>query len=61
MIKFSDTSRLENNSALKVNFSLKKDKEKIRFMADSRVVSEFASRSKISDIKGDEFNQAFPV
>lgn len=55
MIKFSDTSRLDNNSAQKVNFSLKKDK--IRFMADSRVVSEFASRSKISGVKGDDFNQ----
>ena len=58
MIKFSDTSRLDNNSALKVNLSSKKNK--IRFNADSRVVSEFASRSKISDIKGDEFNQAIP-
>ena len=55
MIKFSDTSRLDNNSAQKVNFSLKKDK--IRFMADSRVVSEFASRSKISDVKGDDLIQ----
>lgn len=49
MIKFSDTSRLDNNSVQKVNFSLKKDK--IRLMVDSRVVSEFASRSKINDFK----------
>jgi hypothetical protein len=52
MIKFSDTSRLDNNSVQKVNFSLKKDK--IRLLADSRVVSEFASRSKINDFKPDE-------
>ena len=29
-------------------------------MGESRVVSEFASRSKISDVKGDEYNQANP-
>lgn len=46
MVKNGDSNRFENKSVNKMN-----NYKKLRLMADSRVVSEFASRSKMSEIK----------